>query len=252
MRHNNRITYSSMALAVVAAVGLSVAPRTGHAADATLGADILSSYVWRGITFNDEGVFQPSIDVAHESGFSANVWGNLDLGDFGGAVDSGEFSELDITLSYALPVEQVDVSIGVIEYTFPQAGPETSTREVYLATGYSVIDPLTVTLDLYYDFGQVDGLYGVAGIAYGIEATEELSLELGASLGYADSSFAEAVSGGTSSGLHDWNLSLSGAYALTENLELGAIIAYTDTADKDVLPSQVTDVYGGGSLYWSF
>jgi uncharacterized protein (TIGR02001 family) len=251
MRQSIKTGYSSMVLAVVAAVGLSAAPQAGHAADATLGADVLSAYVWRGVTFNDEGVIQPSLDVSHESGLGLNVWANFDLGDYDGAVDSGEISETDLTVSYAVPVEGIDLSVGLIEYTFPQAGADTSTREVYVSTGYGLTEDLSVSLDVYYDFDEVDGVYGTAGVAYGIAASEEVALELGASLGAADSSFAEAY-GGTDSGLFDWNVSLSGSYALSESVELGAVIAYTDSADTDVLPEQDVDVYGGGSIYWSF
>ena len=59
---------------------------TAMAADASFGADINSAYVWRGITFNDGAVIQPSLDVT-TGGFGFNVWGNIDIDDDNGTLD---------------------------------------------------------------------------------------------------------------------------------------------------------------------
>ena len=101
------------------------------AADATAGADVVSAYVWRGITFNDGLVVQPYVDVAAGNGFAINVWGNYDIDDYDNTLDENEFSEVDLTLSYALPIEPVDITIGHIEYLFPTGGSGTS--EVFLS-----------------------------------------------------------------------------------------------------------------------
>ena len=104
--------YGIIAVAVAAGAALA---GPALAADATVGLDLNSAYVWRGITFNDGAVLQPSVDVAHPSGAGVNVWGNMDLDDYSGAVESGEFSEVDLTLYYAIPVEGWDLSVGDIE-----------------------------------------------------------------------------------------------------------------------------------------
>ena len=70
----------SMAALLVLAVGLASTP--AWAAEATAGLDLNSAYVWRGQTFNDGFVAQPSIDVATEIGIGVNVWGNLDIDDY--------------------------------------------------------------------------------------------------------------------------------------------------------------------------
>ncbi|HMA84159.1 MAG TPA: hypothetical protein VKN73_00520, partial [Desulfosalsimonadaceae bacterium] len=44
--------------------------------------DVVSAYVWRGITFNDGLVVQPYVDVAAGNGFAINVWGNYDIDDY--------------------------------------------------------------------------------------------------------------------------------------------------------------------------
>src|SRR6056297_3554188 len=104
---------------------------TALGAEAAAGADVASAYVWRGITFNDGLVVQPYVDVAAGNGFAINVWGNYDIDDYDNTLDENEFSEVDLTLSYALPIEPVDITIGHIEYLFPTGGSGTS--EVFLS-----------------------------------------------------------------------------------------------------------------------
>jgi len=65
-------------------------------ADATFAVDTYSAYVWRGITFNEGMVVQPSIDIA-KGGFGLNLWGNLDVGSYNETLNEGEFSEVDFT-----------------------------------------------------------------------------------------------------------------------------------------------------------
>lgn len=255
--------------AVVAVLALAALP--AMAADVTVGADVNSAYVWRSLTFNDGVVVQPSIDVAHPSGLGFNVWGNFDMDDYKGAVEKREFSEVDLTVSYALPLEgPFSVEVGVVEYLFPKEGnytaelPEghaevepvkdTDTREVYLSLGVEPVDGLELGINVYYDVDEVDGIYGDAGIAYGYDLTEALSLEASAKIGVADKKFAEYYAGGTEGGFFDWNASLSAAYALSETVELGAFITYADNVDTDVLPDDAkdVDVFGGVSAYYTF
>ena len=79
------------------------------AADVTTAIDVNSAYVWRGITFNDGMVVQPSVDVA-AGNFGLNVWGNLDADDYDDSLDSGEFSEIDLTLTYGIDARACGVN----------------------------------------------------------------------------------------------------------------------------------------------
>lgn len=238
----------------VGLVAFAVTAGGVRAADVTVGADVNTAYMWRGLTFNDEGVIQPSVDISHDSGLGLNVWGNWDLGDYDGAVESAQFSEIDITASYAIPVEGLDLSVGVIAYTFPQGGADSNTHEAYVDAGVGLTDDLSVGVAVYYDFDEVEDFYGNASAAYGIPVNDELSLEVSGSIGYAGDDFAAIYAGGTDGGFFDWNAKLSAAYAASETVELGAFVAYTDNVDSDALPSaaQDVDVYGGGSVYYSF
>ncbi len=219
--------------------------------DVSAGADISNAYVWRGITFNDEGVIQPYLDVSHPTiGLGFNVWGNFDLGDFDGAVESAEFSEVDLTFYYNVPIEIFDLSVGYIDYLFPNAGA-LNTGEIYISVGKELVKGLSAGAAVYFDVDEVKGVYGNVNLSYSIPVSEKLSFDIGAAMGIADSDFA-ASAGGTDSGLFDYNLSLTGSYSIADRLSLGAFLKYTDSFDTDVLPAQITDIYGGTSISYSF
>lgn len=216
------------------------------AADATVGADVASAYVWRGITFNDGLVVQPYVDVAADNGLAFNVWGNYDIDDYDNTLDENEFSEVDFTVSYALPIEAADITIGHIEYLFPAGGPATS--EVFLSTYASPVGGLSVGIDAYYDYDEVEDYYLSASIAYDAEFESGLGLGASASAGYAGEDFTL----GPDDGLHEYTFSASASYPITQTIGLSAFIAYTDTFDEDVLPEQDVDFFGGGGLSWNF
>lgn len=240
--------FSMAALAVLTTSGVAV---QATAADVTAALDANSAYVWRGLTFNDGFVLQPSVDVA-AGGFAFNVWGNFDVSDYDGAVNDGEFSEVDLTLSYTFDLGAVSMDIGVIEYLFPAGGD--STTELFAGMGYELGAGFSLAATLYYDIDQVDDYYLTAGIDYAYTINDQISLGLGGLVSYAGEDFAAAYAGGTDSGFFSYTLSASLAYALTESLSAGATINYSDSLDSKVLPDDAVDtkVYGGLNLSYTF
>ncbi len=224
----------------IIALAIVLASNSVWAADATLGLDMNSAYVWRGITFNDGMVAQPSIDVS-KGGFGVNVWANYDIDDYDGTLNDYEFSEVDLTVYYGFSLQKLEVGVGVIEYLFPAGG--SSTHEVYLSLGLPIVGGLSVGSTFYYDFDQIEGYYVDLGLAYSMELTDKFSIEAGARAAYADDDFAIAY-GGTEGGLYDYTLSLSASYALAEAWSLSASINYVGSLDDDALP----DVDDGGGL----
>lgn len=217
-----------------------------EAAEATAGADLVSAYVWRGITFNDGLVVQPYVDVAAENGFAINVWGNYDVDDYDGALEDNEFSEVDITLSYALPTETVDMTVGHIEYLFPNGGVGTS--EIFASISVPFMEYLAAGIDAYYDYDEVEDYYLAATIACDAEMESGVALGVSATVGYAGDDFTI----GEDDGLHEYTLGMSAGYPVADNFSISAFVAYTDSFDEDVLPEQDVDFYGGAGFSWSF
>ncbi|MFZ5981206.1 MAG: TorF family putative porin, partial [Candidatus Zixiibacteriota bacterium] len=94
---------------------LSSGASGASAAQVSAGTDVVSAYVWRGMTFNDEAVVQPYLNVAAENGFGVSVWGNYDVGDYGGTLaQDNEFSEIDLTLTYGFSLGPAEMTVGHI------------------------------------------------------------------------------------------------------------------------------------------
>ena len=79
--------------------------------ETTVSADVVSSYVWRGMELGDAAL-QPTLGVS-AAGFDLSIWGNT------GIVNFTDTKEFDITLSYGI----AGLSVGVTDYWF-NAGPE--------------------------------------------------------------------------------------------------------------------------------
>lgn len=243
------------AAVVLLLAGMSMVAGTAVAAEVTTAVDVNSAYVWRGITFNDGVVVQPSVNVAAGNGFNLNVWGNLDVDDYDDTLDSGEFSEVDLTLSYSRQVGPVALAAGYIEYLFPttETGGVEGTREVYLDASVAPADGFSIGLAGYYDIDEVEDVYLNPYIGYGMELMPKLAMSLRAAAGYAGEDFAGAY-GGKDAGFFDYTLSAGLTYAVMDNMSVSGRLAYTDAIDDDALaePPQDVNFYGGVGVAVSF
>ena len=244
--------FSMAALAVLATGGVA---SQATAATATAALDANSAYVWRGLTLNDGFVLQPSMDVSH-NGFAFNVWGNYDLNDYDPlGIESGNFSEIDLTGSYAFTMGKVNASVGIIHYLFPEAGADSSTTEVFAGLGYDLGAGFAISTKLYYDFDQVDDFYLTAGLGYTYNINDKTTLGLSGLISYAGEDFAGFYGNGTDSGFFNYMLTASIKYMVTEAFGIGANINYTDSMDNDVLNDDTnvdTTVFGGINLSYTF
>lgn len=223
----------SLASAMVLFLGLATTPAV--AAEATAAIDFASAYVWRGITFNDGFVIQPSIDVAGKNGFGINVWGNYDVDDYDDQLTSNDFSEIDLTVSYGTSIGKLDVGAGVIAYLFPGGGSDSETAELYLSLGMDIVGGLSAALDIYYDFELLDEFsYATLSVAYGYDFNDQLGMELSGSIGYAGDDFSASY-GGADGGLWDYTLGLSLGYTITDAWSASVGITYVNSLDDDNL-----------------
>lgn len=198
--------------------------------------DFASAYVYRGVTFNDGFVFQPGIEatglgVPEEFGsVTVGSWANMDIGDYDDTLATSEFSEIDLYASYSLPtlVEGLDLFIGYCDYTYPYGG-ETSDKEANIGAGYEIAG---VGLGLTYYQGVGGAINGSTyiefDVGYGIEFTEELSGSVDAGIAFADYEGGE-------SGLNDYDIGASVAYALGEVWSAGLTLTYIGQGDDKVL-----------------
>ncbi|MBO4964510.1 MAG: hypothetical protein J6C65_06190 [Prevotella sp.] len=122
--------------AILAAMATPVAMSAQDDVEASVGADIVSGYVWRGQDLGS-GALQPSASVSYK-GFSLGAWGSY------GIVNSDDTKELDFTLSYSTG----GLTIGVTDYWF--SGVEAKDR-YFMYSAHSTAHVFEANLG--YDFG---------------------------------------------------------------------------------------------------
>jgi len=191
-------------------IGATVAASSSVAiAGASAGFDVVSAYIFRGGTVNDEVNVQPyldgSVDEGPLAGLAVGTWANFNT-------DTEQFDEIDYYFSYSLPIEgPVSVDIGYTEYTFPTGTESTETsfggatlttvsaleadREISLSLGADLAEGLSA--GFFAGFGLEgpfldEGIYLEGSLGYETELSEGVSASAGASLGYeAGDNYAE-------------------------------------------------------------
>lgn len=93
---------------IVLLVGLAAVPMVVSAQEVSVGADIVSSYVWRGVKYGEGAAVQPSIEFS-SGGFAIGAWGS-----FGLAKDDA--LEADLYAGYGF---ENGLYVGVTDYYFP-------------------------------------------------------------------------------------------------------------------------------------
>jgi uncharacterized protein (TIGR02001 family) len=228
---------------VVEEVVVSEVPATS----VSVSADFASAYVFRGVTFNDETVFQPAIEVSglglkEEWGtLTLGAWGNYDIGDYDGAIESSEFSEVDWYASYSLPslVDGLDLFVGWTEYTYPSGGGD-SDKEANFGLGYEVFG-IGLGATAYYTVGggATGSAYYELAAGYEMEIADGLAVAFGASAGYSDPDSGK-------DGWNDGTLSIGLGYALNENWSVSLSGTYIGQLDDEVLVDE--DIDGSGDF----
>lgn len=227
-----------------------------YAADVDVDIGMYSQYMWRGMNLDSKPVIQGGVTVTHEKGFYANVWGNYAMEDDFVGEDYDDLNEVDYTLGYAGTYKALDYDVGYIYYSFPNTD-YVSTQELYAGVALNNL-PVTPSLYVYYDFKEVDGFYAVADLNYGVDLSDTLSMEVGASLGWGDSNYHEAWYGKDSSSVSDMTVYTGLSYALTESVSLNGSLScsfYPDGALADAAEASYAhdqNLFGGLNVSYSF
>ncbi len=137
-----------------------------------------------------------------------NVWGSF-FAQSRTATDGVD--ELDFTVDYStsFPGSPVSLSVGYIQYTFPNGGSGAEhSEEAYGSLSFD--NALAPSITLYYDFGLIDDYYAAVGIGPEFplgEADNAPSLALSASVGFSGDAY------GGSAGWNDVTLGASVGFA---------------------------------------
>ncbi|MEE8398688.1 MAG: hypothetical protein V3S89_06765 [Desulfobacterales bacterium] len=181
--------------------------------EASADMSVLNKYIWRGFELSDDGiVIQPSVAVSYK-GLSLNLWGNLDTNYY--LNDDAEFSETDMTLSYATGLGPVALDIGYIYYALDGS----DTGEIYVSAGIDTL--LSPSLSIYRDMDEFPGWYVNFGVSHSIDFGNGIALDLAASVGYMDADDTDYQE------MHDGFISVGLTIPVAKYVTLSPMIAYS-------------------------
>jgi hypothetical protein len=190
----------------------------------------LSQYIWRGYELSKNSVvIQPSLTVGYK-GFEANLWGNLDTNDQYTKANKANWNETDLTLSYAYDFGPVKLTGGYIYYALE--GQDDS-QELFLKIGGNIL--LSPTLTIYQEIANYPGTYFNLGISHSVNLTKEITLDLGASIGYQVSNTDKIVQYNSNlqpttnkyNALHDGNLTVGLTIPFAKYFTVKPVISYS-------------------------
>jgi hypothetical protein len=99
----------------------SAEPPAAPADRVTLGVDLVSRYVWRGLTFSDAPCLQPWAGVSL-AGFALSTWGSFAFAPSAGDEDGSTLTEVDLFLARSLELPQGTVTATLGDYHYPSSG----------------------------------------------------------------------------------------------------------------------------------
>ena len=179
------------------------------------GADLVSSYVWRGTQFGSGAHIQPYMDLG-SGNFTGGVWGSFPTTANGGG------NELDLWVSYDFG----PLALTVTNYTFPGEGGAYADGEGLFNGDYTELAASTslggIDLSAGY-FTEVEALYIELGTSIGA---------VDIALGYGDDQ-ADAFYAGGGSGLVNMSFSGSKDIAITESYSLPVFGSFIVNPDAE-------------------
>jgi hypothetical protein len=261
---------------LVAAVTLLAVPAWGQT---EVGVDLgfFSSYVWRGLTLTNKPVAQPALYVSFPVGnasITAGGWSSIDLGKYDDADDlsqSGGSSAFNLAefqpyAEVSFPLGRATLTGGVTGYIYPNDAPAPAlglmttgenSWEIYGKLGLDAL--LSPEVSVYYDVDRVKGAYIEGGVSYSLDASQQVSVDLGAVAGFSAGQDAsgslEELPRFLDDGFTHLDLSAgipftAGSIAITPVLH---VIVTGDEFTKATSPTDDSDVklWGGVTLSWS-
>ena len=238
-------------VAICLAVIMPAIRDSAVAADATASVEILSAYVYHGVTYNDGLVAQPNLDVS-SGNIGFNVWASFDIDDYDGALQGGEFSEVDLSVYTFGTIAGLDCSLTYSEYLYPHVAdgdgaPLGGNKEIIATAEKGITEGLKAKVAVYYEIDEVKDFYAYLKLMYGMSPMKNLDLNCSGLIGYSgkDKSLAGKE------GLHEYTLSIGASYAVSETVSMSATIYHSAALDEDVLPDQDVETFGGIGVSWT-
>lgn len=214
--------------AVIALAGLPVfsAAETPAAPEpsAYVSLTLASAYNWRGQVLDDRPVLQPYAQVTSH-GFTFSVWANANLSDKN--YEDSDVTEVDLTAAYKLPVDVVNVALGVIYYLPVSTDPELGTYHEVFVTAKYPNSWVTPRIEAYQTFDPSVGYYLLAGLSREFTLGDNLTLSGDLSSGYGSGDYNEFSFGVAGDRMNDGNACVALRYAISDAVSITPTVRYT-------------------------
>jgi len=219
-------------VAVALAVGTS-APAAAQSV--SLGADVVSRYIWRGLDFGESASFQPGLTVSLDK-LEFGAWGSYSISASGAAAN-----ENDLWASFTHSFESgASLSLGVTDYYFPNLLVTDDGGEEYaldfrdgdahtLEIWASLAGPESLPLSIY--AGRLLDDDGSIYAEVGAPLIEAEGVELAAHLGYVGGESAFYVTEGA--GVVNVGVTASTELAITESFAPPVSVSYVVNPSKE-------------------
>jgi hypothetical protein len=219
----------------------------GKPPEADVNVQVASQYNFRGQVMTDYPVLQTdaSLRLPTKDGGTAvfRAFGNLDLTDHTGEAwmpndGGGEFTEIDLSAAYARQVGGIDLSAGVVHYSWAEGDrftftPFPPTTEVFVRVGGEVAGFLPA-LTVHRDVDEAGGFYVRAELGRDVALLPELHLLLLGWQGFSDADHSQWLYRTHDNALADLGGSAILAWDLEPGTQLRFGIAGSTIVDNDL------------------
>lgn len=214
-------------------------------------AGIWDKYMWRGFNLSDSRpTVQAGVDLS-AGGFTLSTWHNWQLTSSDN-LRSGEMNETDIILTYAFDLgDMVSMSVGDIFYSLDFDGAE-DTNELFVTTTLNTLLSPNLKISWDWDAAEEEGMFYSLDISHSFDLAQwmkKTSLNLGALVSYNQHS---DYSVGDFGGWHNYELSASLDYALTDQLTLSPIFILSSGISSAAKAAIDTETAGALNLTFTF
>lgn len=207
--------------------------------EGSINVDLLMApkYVWRGMTFTDGLVYQPSISLTQKQ-FTIQLWGNFVLHD----KNNVPGNELDVYITYNYDYAGFNFTPSLFLYTYPGQDVNTTTE---FSLGVSrELDAFTISTSLSKDLVEAKGaFFGSLDLKYSTKFREDLSLDLTTGTGYGNKPFNEYYVGIAKNALNYYMIGSSLKYSLSQNISLR-----TYFENFWILDNEIKETLGGDTF----
>lgn len=208
---------------------------------ADLYVDCYSAYIWRGMVLTDEPVWQPNasldLDLGDYGRFFTQFFANFNATTRAHHNHCGGIDEIDYALGYEVDVSFLTLGIAHTWYTYPSITDsqyEGSSREINLSAEIAN-DYVVPFVEVNVDYARADGVYARTGLRKEIQLVDQLMMGAEVTLGGGTNPYTDYYFGNSSkSGLVDGALAIYSQFDITDNVYMGARIAYMAVLDSGI------------------